>query len=228
MTTSILPTTGRSPALTFVGRVLSKSPSPTDSAMDSCRVAEQEQRTGAGERAPALKAPSLRDPATPNAAPRPKERSPTSQPPLPCPRTNSSSWWLCLKRSPTTRPSICITLWKMGCLSPRLRITRKPSPLHFLRPCSPISSHHPGSPPPPISYALRGLCTHIGVSDLSKLEVKGLYPQSMYVIFLSTFCRSHTSLARRDRYQERVVHLFPKERNQGCPQDSGLAHHFLR
>ena len=38
---------------------------------------------------------------------------------------------------------------------------------------------------------------------------------------------SNTPLARRDRYQERVVHLFPKERDQGCPQDPGFARHFL-
>jgi len=30
------------------------------------------------------------------------------------------------------------------------------------------------------------------------------------------------------RYQERVVHLIAKERNQSCPQDFGFARHFLR
>ena len=38
----------------------------------------------------------------------------------------------------------------------------------------------------------------------------------------------NTSPARRNGYQERVIHLFPKERNQGSPQDSGFTRHLLR
>jgi enhancer of polycomb-like protein len=98
-----------------------------------------------------------------------------------------------------------------GMYFPRLRITRTPSLLHFLRPRPPIPSHHPGSPPPSISYALRGLCTHIGVNGVSKLEVKGLYPPSTYAIFPSTFRRSHTSIPRHDRYQEQLYICFRRK-----------------
>jgi hypothetical protein len=89
-----------------------------------------------------------------------------------------------------TRPSISITLLKLGCLSPHLWITKTLSPRHFPHPCSPTSSHLPGFLLPLTSYALRELFTLIGVNDVSKLEVKGLYPPSMCALLLSI--RSHS------------------------------------
>jgi len=93
-----------------------------------------------------------------------------------------------------TRPNISITHWRTGCPSPHLQTTRTPFPPLSLCPRLPILSHLLGSLPPLVFCVSRGPCTPTGVNDGSKLEVKGLYPPLMCVLFLSTSYRCLTNL----------------------------------